>query len=296
MSDTDIAALESLPPGKIIEAPTRQLSVVEHAIKTGATAEQLQALLELQVRADNHQLEMLREKRRMDEEDRKLAAKRAFDEAMTRFRAENIVIPKTKQVEQRGREGKAGPKFMQAEFDVVCSRLSPVLAKHGFSFRHDMRFGSRRWVTDGQENDIAWVYVTCHLTHEQGHAEALDLEGPPDSSGAKNPLQEMQSSASYLKRQSLLAITGTATGGEDDENRLKGGNASTAETEAARIGALVDTMIAEAKATTTDKAACDYWRANNAKLVRHPNAHDEFKAAFQQHRRALAQKAQGVAA
>ncbi|HOF32157.1 MAG TPA: hypothetical protein PK441_14990, partial [Burkholderiaceae bacterium] len=28
--------------------------------------------------------------------------------------------------------------------------------------------------------------------------------------------------ASYLKRQALLAITGTATGGEDDENGMRG--------------------------------------------------------------------------
>ena len=31
----------------------------------------------------------------------------------------------------------------------------------------------------------------------------------------------MQVTASFLKRQSLLAITGTATGGEDDENNMR---------------------------------------------------------------------------
>ncbi|MEY4636531.1 MAG: hypothetical protein RJA55_2329 [Acidobacteriota bacterium] len=210
-------------------APQHQLTAVEHAIGAGATPEQLERVLELQVRADNHKLEMMREKRRMDEEDRKAAAARAFDSAMTKLRKHNVIIPKTKEVVQTARGGGPGPRFMQSEFDVVCSRLSPALYDCGLSFRHDMRFDIRPWKADGSnpavpagtEITIPWVYVTCYLTHSEGHTEALTLEGPPDTSGSKNPLQEMQSTASYLKRQSLLAITGTATGGEDDENRLR---------------------------------------------------------------------------
>jgi hypothetical protein len=38
---------------------------------------------------------------------------------------------------------------------------------------------------------------------------------------ANTEVQNMQLTASYLKRQSLLAITGTATGGEDDENGMR---------------------------------------------------------------------------
>jgi hypothetical protein len=117
---------------------------------------------------------------------------------------------------------------MQSEFDVVCSMLSPALHDCGLSFRHDMRFDTREWKADGSNPaipagtaiTIPWIYVTCYLTHKDGHTETLTLEGPPDSSGSKNPLQEMQSTASFLKRQGLLAITGTATGGEDDEARM----------------------------------------------------------------------------
>lgn len=223
----------STPPvsGDLIDMPLhRPLTVVEHAIRSGATPEQLQSLLELQVRADNHQLEMMREKRRMDEEDRTRAAQLAFEAALNQLRAHNVIIPKTKEVVQTARSGGPGPRFMQSEFDVVCRMLSPALHACGLSFRHDMRFGQKDWLADGSNPAVPagtaitlpWVYVTCHLTHKDGHSETLTLEGPPDSSGAKNPLQEMQSTASYLKRQSLLAITGTATGGEDDENKLKG--------------------------------------------------------------------------
>jgi hypothetical protein len=202
--------------------PARALTVIEAAIRSGATPDQLERLLDLQVRADNHQLELMREKRRMGEEDRILAAKLAFDDALNKLRSHNVIIPKTKEVVQTARSGGAGPRFMQSEFDVVCKMLSPALFDCGLSFRHDQQFGAKKWTTDGVESDIAWVYVTCFLTHKDGHSEKLTLEGPPDTSGSKNPLQEMQSTASYLKRQSLLAITGTATGGEDDEGTMRG--------------------------------------------------------------------------
>jgi hypothetical protein len=208
----------------------RPLTVIEAAIRSGATPDQLERLLDLQVRADNHQLELMRVKRHMGEEDRILAAKLAFDDALNKLRSHNIIVPKTKEVVQTARGGGPGPRFKQSEFDVVCSMLSPALYACGLSFRHDMRFDVRDWKADGSNPavpagtaiTIPWVFVTCYLTHKDGHTETLTLEGPPDSSGSKNPLQEMQSTASYLKRQSLLAITGTATGGEDDENGMRG--------------------------------------------------------------------------
>lgn len=141
------------------------------------------------------------------------------------FRGENIIVPKTKNVDR----GKAG-SFVQAEYHVAANMLSPALSRHGFGVRHDEKFGSRKWVgDDGIERDIPWVYVTCFLEHRSGHSERLDLEGPPGELSANTPTQNMQVTASYLKRQSLLAITGTATGGEDDENKMRGAAADSGE-------------------------------------------------------------------
>lgn len=229
MNDVIEAAAPAVPvqPAQATPQP-RQLTVIEHAIRSGASTADLRELMALQRDMDNHQLVLMREKRAMDEEDRKLAAKLAFDAAMSKLRGHNVIIPKTKEVVQTARGGGPGPRFWQSEYDVVCQMLSPALADCGLGFRHDMQFGQREWKADGSNPDIPagtlifipWVTVTCHLTHRDGHTETLTLEGPPDSSGSKNPLQEMQSSASYLKRQSLLAITGTATGGEDNENGM----------------------------------------------------------------------------
>lgn len=203
----------------------RPLTIVESAARSGATPEQLVRLFQLQRDADNHQLELMREKRRMDEEDRKRAALLAFRRDFSAFRGENIVVAKTTRVDR----GKAG-SFMQAELHAIASLISPALSKHGFSFRHDQRFGTKDFPADGSNAAFpagsmvpeSWVYVTCFLEHSDGHYERLDLDGPPDNGTANGLIQNMQSSASMLKRLSLNAITGTATGGEDDENGMRG--------------------------------------------------------------------------
>lgn len=152
--------------------------------------------------------------REMQENDRKRDAALAFESDFAAFKGENVIIPKTKEVDR-----KAGGRFFQAEFDEVCRRLNPALSKHGFGFRHKERFGVHPVMIDGVETPIAWVWVTCILSHRGGHCDTLDLDGPADTQTVNSPIQNAQSAASYLKRQSLLAITGTATGGEDDENR-----------------------------------------------------------------------------
>lgn len=154
--------------------------------------------------------------RQMQERERQRAAELAFRRDFAALAGENITVPKTKHVD-RGRGG----SFEQAEYHVVSDMLKPALSRHGFGFRHDQKFGARRWMTDGVESDVPWVWVTCYLEHRDGHSEKLELEGPPGDLSVNTPTQNMQSTASYLKRQSLLAITGTATGGEDDENKLR---------------------------------------------------------------------------
>jgi len=197
--------------------PQRQLSVVEYAVQSGAPVAEVRALLELQVQADNHQLAMLKERRVMEKEDREAASILAFRKAFARLMGKNITIPKGKFVD-RGRAG----SFWHAEFHAASNLLKPALAECGFGFRHDQVFGSKKWTTDGVENDIPWVYVTCYLEHDDGHSERLQLEGPPSDNTANTPVQNMQVTGSVLKRQSLLAITGTPTGSEDDEGQLKG--------------------------------------------------------------------------
>lgn len=193
-----------LPATQLPADPTVQL--LQTAVQRGASMEEIRELLTLR-----------RELREDQERERQREAVLAFRRDFAAFRGENVIIPKTKHVD-RGRGG----SFDQAEYDRVVGMLSPALSKHGFGFRHDQKFGTRKWSENGTESDIGWVWVTCYLEHKDGHVETLQLEGPPGDLSVNTPTQNMQATASYLKRQSLLAITGTPTGGEDDESRLRG--------------------------------------------------------------------------
>jgi len=260
-------ALAQQPQGAIQGAghaiPPQPLSVIDQAIRTGATADQLERLLQLQVQADHHRLDLMREQRRMAEEDRKREAALAFSRDLAAFRGENIVVPKSKYVDR----GKAG-SFMQAEYGAAAALLSPALSRHGFSFRHDMKFGAKRWMTDGVESDAPWVYVTCYLEHRDGHAERLDLDGPPGDLHANTPVQNMQATASYLKRQSLLAITGTATQDEDNENGMRRrhqprGDGGGDDAQAGPDESLLD--AGQAEAMKGMQALTEWWGALTAK-------------------------------
>lgn len=233
------AHLPAVQQGGAVVGPGSDSTVqlLATAVQRGASIEELRELMQLRREIGEDQ-----------ERERKRDAELTFRRDFAAFRGENVIIPKSKFVE-RGRAG----SFSQAEFEGVCRLLSPALSKHGFGFRHGMRFGLRPWPTpEAPDNQIGWVWVTCYLEHRDGHAETLELEGPPDEQSANTPVQNMQSTASFLKRQSLLAITGTATGGEDDENQMKSKRVTGAGAgdEAAPSASMLDAGRAAAKLGT----------------------------------------------
>jgi hypothetical protein len=61
------------------------------------------------------------------------------------------------------------------------------------------------------------ITVTCSVSHELGHAESTSLSHSPDSSGKKNSIQAIGSTITYLQRYTILALTGLATKGQDDD-------------------------------------------------------------------------------
>jgi hypothetical protein len=52
------------------------------------------------------------------------------------------------------------------------------------------------------------IIVKCILQHVDGHQEEVTLKGPPDTSGQKNPLQQIKSTLTYLEGATFQAITG----------------------------------------------------------------------------------------
>lgn len=65
------------------------------------------------------------------------------------------------------------------------------------------------------------IVVKCILQHVDGHEETVTLKGPPDTSGQKNPLQQIKSTLTYLEGATFQAITGVvarSASADDDGN------------------------------------------------------------------------------
>lgn len=138
-------------------------------------------------------------------------ARKAFVVAMARFKQNPPEILKDKRVYFESTKGVTD--YWHATLGNVAQAIIEGLAKVGISHSwNPVRKGDR-------------VHVTCTLTHELGHSESIELDGPLDNSGLKNALQQAQSTITYLMRYTLLAITGLAVRDEilpDDDGRGAG--------------------------------------------------------------------------
>ena len=104
------------------------------------------------------------------------------------------------------------------------------------------RFGlNARWEIDQTEQ----IKVTCILSHTLGHNESVSMSGPPDSSGSKNPLQQIKSTITYLEISTYQAVTGVVA---QDANIDDDGNAAVAtisKEQLADLEALIDEVGAD---------------------------------------------------
>lgn len=132
-------------------------------------------------------------------------ARKAFNLAMAAFRqeSEHLLIAKTSHVNYTGNKGVTD--YHHAPLSEVVKIVSPVLAKHGLSFR---------WRTEQQGGVIR---VTCVITHRDGHSEETSLEAAPDQSGGKNAVQAIGSTTTYLQRYTLKAICGVSEADDDTD-------------------------------------------------------------------------------
>lgn len=128
-------------------------------------------------------------------------ARKAFVSAMNDFKAAPPVITKNKDV------AFGQTRYSHATLDHVCDAVTKGLSEHGIS---------HRWKVD---QSTEWITVTCVLTHALGHSEETTLKGAPDNSGSKNSIQAVGSTVTYLQRYTLLAATGLAAGGLDNDGR-----------------------------------------------------------------------------
>jgi len=126
-------------------------------------------------------------------------AKKAFIRALNEFKKNPPQIVKDIQVSF----GKT--EYKHADLTQVAGKISDALLEVGIS---------HRWKTSSEGQ---FTKVTCILTHEDGHSEDTSLQAGADNSGGKNPIQGIGSTVTYLQRYTLLAATGIAVRGEDDD-------------------------------------------------------------------------------
>lgn len=131
------------------------------------------------------------------------AARKAYYEAKAAFKANAPAVVKDKDNKQYNSR--------YATIGNVVNTLNEALSKYGLD---------ASWEFDQSER----IKVTCTLRHTLGHSESVSLSGPPDTSGSKNPMQQIKSTLTYLKLATFEGVTGIATkeGNVDDDGNSSG--------------------------------------------------------------------------
>ncbi len=183
-------------PAMLVTQPTHQMAPVNQAptpmalltiaMNQGADLDRLERLMAMQERWEANE------------------ARKAFQSAMSAFKANPPELHKNKQVKFQTSKGTT--EYKHATLDEVALQIGSAMAPHGLSFRWNVE-----QIQGGR------IRVTCLLTHVQGHTEQVVMEGSPDDSGNKNNIQQVGSTVTYLQRYTLLAATGMAVKDQDND-------------------------------------------------------------------------------
>ena len=163
------------------------MTMIQTALNKGADMDQIEKLIALKERCDAND------------------AKKAYSKAVASFKKNPPVVIKDLINSQYG----SG----YSSISNLINTVNKGLSKHGLSIRFDYP----------ASDDPNIIYVTCIMSHSQGHSEQVTVQGPPDDSGKKNALQQRKSTRTYLKIESFEAITGIASQDaniDDDANSV----------------------------------------------------------------------------
>jgi hypothetical protein len=180
-------------------------------------------------------IEFVRELIQLEREWKADRAKEAFHAAMAEFKKVPLTIKKDKENKQYSSKEKGGPKAMYASLGNMVNTVNAAMAPFGLN---------ASWEID----QTAGIKVTCVLTHTLGHSKSVPMTGPLDSSGAKNPLQQIRSTVTYLESATFQAVTGVVS---QDATLDDDGNGSSGETIGENQVADLEALITEVGADRT---------------------------------------------
>lgn len=169
---------------QILDHSPTPLDLIQRAVQSNATVDVMEKLMGLQERYERSE------------------ARKAFDSAISRAKAEIPVIRKGNLVDFSSAKGRT--HYSYEDLATIAATVDPILSKYGLSYRFRTNSDSKS------------VTITCVLSHAAGHCEENSLYAPHDPSGNKNPIQAVGSAVTYLQRYTLKAALGLAAAADDD--------------------------------------------------------------------------------
>ena len=184
--------------------PSNPIELLARALDKGVDADQLRQFMDLKKEYEAGE------------------ARKAFFDAVAKFKSNPIKIIKDKTNTQYDSK--------YASKGNLVNTVNAELSKCGLT---------ANWSFDQKDTTIS---VTCKLSHAFGHSESVTLSGPPDTSGSKNPLQQIKSTVTYLEIATYEAVTGVAASDAGDDDGGLGKKLIT-EQQAADLTALMDEWV-----------------------------------------------------
>lgn len=172
----------------------------ELVVQQNAPPDSMLSIIERAVTSPEFDVNKLAQLLEMRERWEKNEARKAFAEAMSSFKTEAIRVVRDKTNTQYG------SKYVS--LGNLVGTVTPFLSKHGLT---------AKWELDQSSG----IKVTCVVTHTAGHFESVSMTCPPDTSGKKNPIQEIKSAITYAKActfESICGLASTDANVDDDGN------------------------------------------------------------------------------
>lgn len=176
-------------PGVIVPAEHHEMTpmaMVSRALEMGVSADILKQMMDLRDREEARN------------------AKLSFTKAVAAAKAELGPIMRTREVDYTP-TGKDRVNYRHEDLAGIERQVTPVLTKHGLSYRYESDNGVDRPIT-----------ITCILEHVDGHYTRTPLSAGADNGAGKNSLQAIASAATYLQRYTLKLALGLSVDHDDD--------------------------------------------------------------------------------
>lgn len=203
-----------VPASDITVIPSQYDRLIESGFNSNADLERMERLFELKKAHEENE------------------ARKAYHSAMADFKKETIVLTKDKKNTQYD--------SMYTTIGNLINTVVPILGAHGLSHKWDI-----------SQSDNGMITVTCIATHSLGHSDSVPMVSPPDTSGKKNPIQQIKSTVTYLKAatfESLFGLASTDANVNDDGN----GSVSVKYIDEKQLTQLTDMLLA------IDKTEAEY--------------------------------------